>query len=262
VNRQVEPIIYQTILVFSIFSSSVGMAGVSKTFRTGSSKSSCNDQDRADFVEILNGAKLIQQIPCQSNCNSTEKCYPFKLSQGGFILVDNVPHDGVLQDSLLSKYSDAGEIDKNFRPPFASNWNELRNDKPRIKSISKIAETDPNKGLIEVTGDFQLHEIDGLSDFERSFCIGEDCVGFDGWASNASLTFNSRGEIVSKQILKKAVVLYTRKQIIQELNSRILGIEGHAKKGELDPHEKQTLEKYKRELEEINKNVSDRQSPF
>jgi hypothetical protein len=66
------------------------------------------------YIEVRRESEVIKNIPCESSCDSKTQCYAFKVSEGGFLLVDNTVHEGKLPAFALSKYSNRGRLSRRF----------------------------------------------------------------------------------------------------------------------------------------------------
>lgn len=223
--------------LFFVILSLIGFQGLAEqktTETTIKARSKKTDQgERTDYVDVFRGGKLIKSIKCKSDQDALKPCYPVKLFMGRFVIVDCYTHDSVAQSCELTRFNSHAELDLGFKTPFSSETGGDLDDPPHtdILSITSVQEGHGSPEQIEVTGDFQLKALDGLTDFERHQCEDEDCVGFLGASTKATLNFDSHGRIISKKILKNATSLYPKEKIISKLTAEISRIEGVIKTG-------------------------------
>lgn len=231
-----------------------GARGASNfTVRAESEKVDPNAFDKVYYIDVFDGPTIIKKIACRTDAETLKPCYPVKLSDGKFLLVDCYSHDAVATTCALTKYSAEGELDNTFKTPFATAATEMRQGKGEIKSLDSVTEDKSSKGFVLLTGDFILKDIDGLSDFERNFCINEDCVGFVGRSSHATITLNTLGEIMKKNVHEKAVFPYTKEQAEHELKRLIAKEEGLVSQSGPDvASHKKRLAKYTNWYKELN----------
>jgi hypothetical protein len=201
-------------------------------------------------IDVFRGKTLLKTLACHETDEWQKKCYMVALSAGGFVMVDCYTHDSVLETCEISKYKENADEDKDFKTPFDKSFK----NKNQIDSIEKLEESKTEKNYILVTGHFQYEPLDGLPDRKRGFCIGDDCVGFGGYSTKATLSFDPKGKIISHKVITKAVFPYTDIQVKRELKKQISELENNIKKTDRSdaiPYFKAQLEEYKRWLKEL-----------
>lgn len=210
-----------------------------------------------NFIEVFDGPKSLKKIVCESTEQADQRCYTVKLSVGGFLLIDCYPHDSILQSCKIRKFTNKGDEDENFKTPFNTASAEALGPQRSIDAVESARELPNSKGRVQVTGSFQYSDIDGISDRERKFCIGdEDCASFDGYSSEAQLIFDPTGKVAVSKILKKAVFPYSKEQVLAELDKRILKLEESSKAHKKNHgEEKAELSSYRKWKKEISKAV-------
>lgn len=187
------------------------------------------------LVPIEQGIKNFKPIDCSSgssNYSSTYQCEPLLLSDGSFYVIDCFGHDAVDQDCYIRLFDKNGRPIQKFDPNFSTSHSEAMGDRiPKKGAIKDIlsASVAPG-GLLVVEGKFQIFEVDQLSDFERHFCIDEDCVGHSGLSTVARIQVDQTGKIIQSKILNLAKLPYTKEQILSSIRNEIPQLETYLSK--------------------------------
>lgn len=124
-------------------------------------------------------------------------CELYKLPDHSFYLVDSYcVANCVDADSVVKYYAANGA-------PLA----EVKASPSGVKNIRLL-----ESGDLRVEGSFRSQEIDGISDFDRQFCIDEDCVEYGGAESEAIVVFDRKGKIKEMTLLRKAEIFHYPKE--------------------------------------------------
>ncbi|MEK6773352.1 MAG: hypothetical protein AABY64_05395 [Bdellovibrionota bacterium] len=206
------------------------------------------------YIDLLKGKKVVKRISCEAKNNDKyAKCYPVELLNGNLFIVDCYTHDSIAMSCEISMYNNKGEIDNNFKSPFMPLKRGVWGFQNRIDLIEKAVKSKDQKNQVEITGWFQYEELDKIPDYQRDFCIEEDCVSFNGYSTKAKLTIDSKGQVVKTKIIKRAQITYKKEQIIKELKQQIPSFEENLKNvsGQEADYYKDKLKKYKSWLKKI-----------
>jgi hypothetical protein len=169
---------------------------------------------RPDFTPIPCSAHGF--FEAQDLKSNLENCAWFFLSDERFLVTDCFDHDAVDRDCYVRLFKKTGESDPTFQTKLNSTHDQAMGKKssqskekdlalsPKIiiKKIHSVKVLPQN--LLEIDGNYQSKEIDGIDDQQRYACDEktQDCAGYFGIVARAVLTINPRGEVVSKKIVK------------------------------------------------------------
>lgn len=136
----------------------------------------------AHYILFKKDGKLLRKHKCHSDLN-TMQCYVVPVAKDRLILADCLSHDAVATDCAVTRYFKDGRLDRSFKTPFATSFDELagryKKHKHFIKAITKVEEL--SNGHLRIEGRFDSALVpDTVKKREEPFDGVGDFPGYPG----------------------------------------------------------------------------------